>query len=218
MLVQNTLPFAPATARHSDGLVYRFRLRPVAVVDVESGESPFDVHDARELVFDCVFSEPTGDGSQQGTCHTPSGDTVSFVVNDEQDGSADGVRVFAGVRWDPFIMDAPAALKTIATGQLSFTDPGSIYMDGKNVLSLVLEIECAKFLPGVQLVGVVSETLTRGRLNVRIERVGRPEVKNMLLAPKQFDQVNRDLEIRDIYNMEDGFHLAEATSAPTGRG
>ena len=31
----------------------------------------------------------------------------------------------------------------------------------------------------------------------------------MMLAPKQFDQVNRDLEIRDIYNMEDGFHLAD---------
>jgi hypothetical protein len=210
VLVQNTLPFAPTTARHSDGLVYRFRLRPVAVVDVESGESPFDVHDAREIVFDCVFSDPTGEGSQRGTCHTPTGDTVSFVVNEEQGGSADGVRAFAGVRWDPFIMDAPAALKTIATGQLAFTDPGSIYMDGKNVLSLVLEIDCAKFLPGAQLVGILSETLTRGRFNVRIERVGRPEVKNMLLAPKQFDHVNRDLEIRDLYNMEDGFHLADS--------
>ena len=106
-------------------------------------------------------------------------------------------------------MDAAAALKTIATGQMAFTDPGSIYMDGKNVLSIVLEIDCARYLPGAQLVGVVSETLTRGRVNVRIERVGRPEVKNLLLAPKQFDQVNRDLEIRDIYNMEDGFHLAD---------
>jgi len=32
-------------------------------------------------------------------------------------------------------------------------------------------------------------------------------VKNMMLAPKQFDQVNRDLEIRDLYNLEDAFHL-----------
>ena len=32
----------------------------------------------------------------------------------------------------------------------------------------------------------------------------------MMLAPKQFDQVNRDLEIRDLYNMEDAFHLGEA--------
>ena len=138
-------------------------------------------------------------------------------MNDEQGGSAHGVRVFAGPRWDPFIMDAPAALKTIATGKLAFTDPGSIFLDGKNVLSLVVEVDCA-LLDGAELVGVVAETLTRGKFNVRIERVGRPEVKNMMLAPKQFDPVNRDLEIRDLYNMEDAFHLAEATRVPTGRG
>jgi hypothetical protein len=31
----------------------------------------------------------------------------------------------------------------------------------------------------------------------------------MMLAPKQFDPVNRDLEIRDLYNMEDAFHLED---------
>ena len=40
-------------------------------------------------------------------------------------------------------MDAPAALKTIATRRLAFTDPGAIYLDGKNVLSLVVEIDTA---------------------------------------------------------------------------
>ena len=56
----------------------------------------------------------------------------------------------------------------------------------------------------------MAETRTRGSLSVRIERVGRPEVKNLLLGPKQFDQVNRDLEIRDLYNMEDAFELGES--------
>ena len=32
----------------------------------------------------------------------------------------------------------------------------------------------------------------------------------MMLAMKQFDPVNRDLEIRDLYNMEDGFHLGDS--------
>ena len=116
--------------------------------------------------------------------------------------------MFAGPRWDPFIMDAPAALKTIATGKLAFTDPGTIYLDGKNILSLVVEIDCARLLGGAELFAVVAETLTRGSLNVRIERAGRPEVPNLMLAPTQFDQVNRDLEIRDLYNMEDAFHLS----------
>jgi hypothetical protein len=31
-----------------------------------------------------------------------------------------------------------------------------------------------------------------------------------MLAPKQFDPVNRDLEIRDLYNMDDAFHLNRA--------
>src|SRR5437867_19271 len=210
VLVQNTLPFAQPSALFTDGLVYRFRLRPLTA-DNPSDPAPFAVAE-EEFVFDCVFSDPAaGDGArgQEGVCTTPAGDTVTFRVNDEQDGSGHGLRGFAGPRWDPFIMDAPAALKTIATGELAFTDPGSIYLDGKNVLSLVLEVDCAEVLNDVQLVGVVAETLTRGTLSVRIERVGRPEVKNMMLAPKQFDPVNRDLEIRDLYNMEDAFRLAE---------
>jgi Domain of unknown function (DUF4331) len=131
-------------------------------------------------------------------------------VNDEHGAQARGVRVFAGPRWDPFIMDAPATLETMATGKLAFTDPGAIYLDGKNVLSLVVEVDRAGVLGGAQLVGVVAETLTRGSLNVRLERAGRPEVPNLMLAPKHFDPVNRDLEIRDLYNMDDAFHLSHA--------
>jgi hypothetical protein len=204
VLVVNTLPFAPPDARLSDGLVYRFRIRPLVAREASAYRAPFGVAD-NELVFDCTFSEAA---AQRGTCSTQAGDVVSFDVGDERGGEADGVRAFAGARWDPFFFDAPAALKTIETGELAFTDPGSIFLDGKNVLTVVVEVDCSRFFDGATLVGVVAETLTRGRLNVRIERVGRPEVKNMLLAPQQFDQVNRDIEIRDIYNMEDGFHLA----------
>ena len=35
----------------------------------------------------------------------------------------------------------------------------------------------------------------------------------MMLAPRQFDGVNRDLEIRDLYNMEDAFHLGDSYAA-----
>ena len=152
-------------------------------------------------MLDCVFGTPEhvtvqgadqSDHEQHGSCVTPSGEQVSFRVNDDEGGAGRGLRVFAGVRWDPFIMDARAALATIATRTLAFTDPGSIFLDGKNVLSIVVEIDTG-LLPGWTLVGVVAETLTRGEFNVRIERVGRPEVKNMMLAPKEFDPVNRDL-------------------------
>ena len=210
VLAVNTLPLAPPSALFSDGLIYRFRLRPLTF-NAQSLPVPF-VLGGQEFVFDCVFSEPfkgaTGEiAEQEGTCLTPTGDMVTFRVNDERGGAGHGVRAFAGVRWDPFIMDAPAALKTIATGKLAFTDPGSIFLDGKNVLGLVVEVDCIRLLGGEGLFGVVAETLTRSKLSVRLERAGRPEVHNMMLSPKQFDPTNRDLEIRDLYNMEDSFQL-----------
>jgi hypothetical protein len=217
VLVLNTLPMAKPSDLFSAGLLYRFRLRSVAPAASDGpgwGFAPGD----EEVVVDCVFDPPEhvtdpvtgGPGhAQTGSCVSPSGERVSFRVNDENGGAGRGMRVFAGVRWDPFIMDARAALATIATRKLAFTESGSIFLDGKNVLSVVVEIDTA-FLTGWRLVGVVAETLTRGEFNVRIERVGRPEVKNMMLAPKDFDQVNRDLEIRDLYNMEDAFQPGES--------
>ena len=103
-----------------------------------------------EVVLDCVFDVPehvtnpaTGaaDHEQTGSCISPRGEVVAFRVNDDEGGSAGGMRVFAGVRWDPFIMDARAALATIATRKLAFTESGSIFLDGKNVLSIVVEID-----------------------------------------------------------------------------
>src|SRR5947209_10744171 len=209
VLVLNTLPFAPPSARFSDALLYRFRLRELKPNDNGAG-SPFSPLNEDEIVIDCVFStpEPEDGGEQHCTCTLPDGDTVTARVGSEPQAAGDGTRVFAGPRWDPFILDAPAMLKTIATGKLAFTEPGAIYLDGKNVLGLVVELDCAAVLGDVKLVGVAAETLTRGKLNVRLERAGRPEVPNMMLGPMQFDHVNRDLEIRDLYNMDDAFHPA----------
>ena len=206
VLVMNTLPMAGPSDLFSEGLIYRFRLRPLTAADQGWHFVPAET----EYVVDCVFAGPDPVvGVQRGTCTSPTGETVSFSVNDPDGGAGAGLRVFAGVRWDPFIMDARAALRTLATHELAFTDHGSIFLDGKNVLSVVVELD-VRLLGGEALVGVVAETLTRGALNVRIERVGRPEVKNMMLAPKEFDPVNRDLEIRDLYNMEDAFHLGDS--------
>src|SRR5437763_12922599 len=93
-LVQNTLPFAQPSAQFSDGLVYRFRLRPLAAGG-PNDPAPFAVAE-EEFVFDCVFSDPAaGDGAlrQEGACSTPAGDMVSFRVGDEQGGAGHGLRV-----------------------------------------------------------------------------------------------------------------------------
>ena len=223
VLVMNTLPFAGPEARFSEGLVYRFRLRPADVPFAGNGAGPTSAHGkgngilvaegAAEWVFDCLFERPDDAGRQAGRCTGPGGRTVDVAVGDERGAEASGsagLRFFAGPRWDPFIMDARAGLRTIAEGRPMFTDPGSIYLDGKNVLGLVVEVDCAAAFGTLGPMAVVAETLTRGLFSVRIERVGRPEVKNLLLGPRQFDTVNRDLEIRDLYNMEDAFHLGDS--------
>jgi hypothetical protein len=101
------------------------------------------------------------------------------------------------------------AEKTMLTGQLSFKEVGSDRLYGKNVLAIVLKIEWAKLLRGGPMFAVVGETWSAGKRPVRLERIGRPEMKNITLSAKAYDTVNRDLEIRDIYNEEDAFNLSK---------
>src|SRR5918993_1130885 len=102
VLVMNTLPFAQPSDLLSDGLIYRFRLRPLT--RGPSPESvPFLVGD-REFVFDCIFSTVDVDGEhvldQEGSCTTPRGDTVTVRVSDERGEAVDGVRMFSGPQLD----------------------------------------------------------------------------------------------------------------------
>src|SRR6478735_2504419 len=112
VLVMNTLPMAKPSALFSAGLLYRFRLRSLTPATGEALGHGF-VPEPDELVLDCVFdpAEHVADPAtgqpgheQHGHCVTPSGERVSFRVNDETGGTGRGIRIFAGVRWDPFIM------------------------------------------------------------------------------------------------------------------
>src|SRR5215212_9575494 len=83
VLVMNTLPFAQPSDGLSDGLLYRFRLRPLTPNEPGT-RAPFAPQD-EEFRFDCVFSPPASDDDrqhtrQEGTCTTPAGETVSFRV------------------------------------------------------------------------------------------------------------------------------------------
>ena len=141
VLVLNTLPMAKPSDLFSDGLLYRFRLRPLTPADGgrRSGGRSSRATRSWSSTASSTRRSTSGRHGSAGPraarhLRDPERGTVSFRVNDEQGGAGRGIRVFAGVRWDPFIMDARAALTTIATRKLAFTDPGSIFLDGKNVL------------------------------------------------------------------------------------
>jgi len=208
VLIMNVFPYAGPSAVFSDAVIYRLRVRSVSITS-----NAFAVG-ADEFTFDCTFDVPAGADSegqpvQQGHCRMPNGETVPFRVNDENGGNREGLHVFAGQRSDPFFLDGPMAAQTLATRQLAFKKVGSDRLYGKNVLGIVLTIEWVTLLKGGPMFAVVGETLTSGKRPIRLERVGRPEIKNITLGAKIFDPVNRDLEIRDLYNNEDAFNLSE---------
>ncbi len=210
VLIMNVFPYAGPSACFSDAVIYRLRVRSVSIAP---NTRAFAVG-AGEFTFDLTFDVPAGSESggqpvQQGRCTMTNGKTVPFRVNDENGAGAEGLHVFAGQRSDPFFLDGPMAAQTLATRQLAFKPVGSDRLYGKNVLAIVLTIEWATVLEGGPLFAVVCETLTSGKRPIRLERVGRPEIKNITLGAKIFDPVNRDLEIRDLYNNEDAFNLSE---------
>jgi hypothetical protein len=207
-------PNATPDSSFSDAIVCRFRVRPLAI-DEDRRAFTFSPEES-ELVFACTFESPQpGAGSaapvQEGWCTSPSGETARFRVHDERGGRGARLRVYAGLRSDPFFIDLPAWLESLKTGRLAFKQEGQNSLTGANILGVVVEADCEPLLQRSRtpLLALVGETVVAGKLPIRIERFGRPEVKNHMLKAKEFDQVNRDLEVRDLYNLEDAFHMSK---------
>lgn len=213
VLVLNVFPFAAPSALFSDAVDYRFRVRPAEItaggdgVALKVGES--------EHVLSCRFGVPVaGDGGgliQEGHLTSSTGQTVAFRANDERGGQAPGLRVFAGLRLDPFFFDGVRMAQTVITQKLAFAPVGTCTVFRQNVLSIVIEAEVATVIgaDAGPLFAVVGETARTGPMTIRLERYGRPEIKNISLFPNAFDPVNRAIDIRDLYNQEDAFSLGQ---------
>ena len=62
---------------------------------------------------------------------------------------------------------------------------------------------------GVTLIAAIAENIvTRRGKPIRIERLGRPEIKNVVLANPTRDPRTKGVELRDLYNREDAFALS----------
>jgi len=210
-------PLAQPDADFSPDILIRFRMRPLSRTGTGTDAAfPFAGEETERSVT-LSFDAPRTAGSngtqtrvQEGTCTTSDGRSARFVVGDESGGTGEGLRVFAGRRSDPFFLDLMKINESIATESVAFTNPGTNNALGFNLLSVVVELDCRSWLDEGYgpLLGIVGETVSAGGLPIRIERMGRPEIKNMLMSMKEFDQVNRNLEVRDLYNLEDPFHMS----------
>lgn len=215
VLALTVMPIAAPNALFSAAIRCRFRLRPLTIAATGAATAFTFAGEKEELLFDCIFDEPQPDNNgvlvQQGRCLSPFAPPVEFTVNDNHGGQTSGLRVYAGLRSDPFFLDLPAFMETVATGRMVLKPVGDNFSYGQNVLGIIIEVDCTPLLQTGKgsLVAVVGETVAAGKLPIRIERVGRPEIKNFILSWKEHDQVNRDFEVRDIYNLEDSFHMSK---------
>ncbi len=204
VLIMNVFPMATAQSFFSDVVTYRFRLRPLT----RSGNSI--KHGAEEHAIDVTFSDvPDGSPVQRGHIATSGGREASFVVGKPVE--QDGMRVFAGLASDPFFMDVEAAIRTDVLGRLSF-ETATNTVQYRDVLSIVVEVPFASIVErfnGATLIAAVSENVvTRRGKRIRIERLGRPEIKNVVLANSTRDPRTKGIELRDLYNREDAFALS----------
>jgi len=213
VLVMSVFPNARPGVLFSDAASYRFRVRPVTIPGIEPG-SRVEVG-TDEYTITCTFTAPVttddaGHPVQEGTCTLPNGTMTSFRVNDEHGAEAPGARVFAGLRMDPLFIDGAGYVKTLGTRQLAFQANGTNSAEGWNILGIVVELDVATMFEGAPgtLFAAAAETVTTGRLPMRLERFGRVFVKNQLLGEYGVDTVNRDLDLRELYNQEDPFQLA----------
>jgi uncharacterized protein DUF4331 len=205
VLIMDAFPLATSQSFFSDVVTYRFRLRPLTASG--SGVTP----GAAEYAIDITFSDvPEGTSVQKGNVVTSDGREARFVVDEPFE--RDGLRIFAGLVSDPFFMDVEAAIRTDISGKLSFnTATNTVHF--RDVLSIVVEVPLAPIVErfnGVKLIAAISENIvTRRGKPIRIERVGRPEIKNFVLASPLRDSRTKGLELRDLYNKEDAFALSK---------
>src|ERR1700757_4892563 len=203
VLIMNLFPLATPKPLFSHIVPCRFRLRPLTL----SGGSI--THGTVEHTIDVTFDDvPDGTSVQNGKVVTSDGREAKFALGERVE--TDGMRVFAGLASDPFFMDVEATIRTDISGKLAF-NTGTNTVAFRDVLSVVVEVPFAPIVRGFNgftCVGAIAENVvTRRGKPIRIERVGRPEIKNVLMANATRDP--KGVELRDLYNKEDAFSISK---------
>jgi hypothetical protein len=157
--------------------------------------------------FDVLAHEAAGNVIQRGICALPGGRQLPLTVNDEKGASTPegDVRVFAGLRSDPFYLAwIVAQLKKV---------PNLLQHD--NVLCLVVELDTRRVLDPTKgsLFGAIAETVPippppgpLGPPARRIDWVGRPEQTNMRFNNPAMSGID---DLRDLWNQQTPFAISK---------
>lgn len=208
--VMNVFPGALPGAVFSDAVAYRFRFVPAS----PDAAGVIRARPEQEVSIEFTFGEVDAASGAQAGCCRYRGERIAFRTGAAGVLRTPAMSVFAGLRRDPFFMDVRHDVITRTTRRLSFQEQGVDAVRDLNVLAIVIEFDAARVLgeDRLPLWAVAAETTSRGTPAARFERFGRPEVKNILLASVADDPVNRAVELRDVYNLEDPFAVSPSAA------
>jgi hypothetical protein len=210
VLAMCVFPSAGENAIFSNVIDHAIVVRRVTVAGVGNAAKfqPADDEVRFSFRFDVLKrDDTTGNVVQRGVCTLPGGRKLSLTVNDEKGASTPegDVRVFAGLRSDPFYLAWIASeLKKV---------PNLLQHD--NVLCVVVELDTRRVLDPAKgsLFGVIAETAPvpqpAGRIGhpvARIDWVGRPEQTNVRLNNPGLLGVD---DIRDLWNQQTPFAISK---------
>jgi hypothetical protein len=209
VLAACVFPSAGENAMFSNVINYSVAVRRVTVAGVGDAAKfqPADDDIRFSFRFETLKRDATGNAIQRGVCKLPGGRELSLTVNDEQGSSTPegDVRVFAGLRSDPFYLAWTALeLKKV---------PNLLQHD--NVLCIVVELDTRNVLDPTKgaLFGAIAETAPvpqpRGLVShpvARIDWVGRPEQTNIRLTNPGLSRAD---DLRDLWNQQTPFAISK---------
>ena len=207
VLAMCVFPSAGESAMFSNVINHAIVVRRVTVADVGNAAKFEPAND--EIRFSFRFGvlerDAAGKVIQRGVCTLPGGRELSLTVNDEKVASTPegDVRVFAGLRSDPFYLAwIVSDFKKV---------PNLLQHD--NVLCVVVEFDTRRVLDPAKgsLFGAIAETVPvpqpRGRVShppPRIDWVGRPEQTNIRLSNPALSGAD---DLRDQWNQQTPFAI-----------
>jgi len=208
VLAMDVFPSAGEDAIFSNVIDYSIAVRHVTVAGVGSSAKfrPADDEIRFSFRFDVLVRDAAGKAIQRGVCKLPGGRDLPLTVNDETGAlTPEGdVRVFAGLRSDPFYLAWDVAILKKLPNLLQHT----------NVLCIVLEFDTRRVLDPTKgsLFGAIAETVPPQQRSLlapavpRIDWVGRPEQTNIRLNNPALSGVD---DLRELWNQQTPFAVQE---------
>ena len=159
-----------------------------------------------DVAYNVTFGEVASNGQQNVSVKRATGAAADEVADngaallsgkttagtgDAVVNSANGAKLFAGLRDDPFFFD----LNAFKAG-LAFRNPGNNFFKGLNVNAIVLELPKANFLNGSNTSAGVWAVTSKGG-NV-IDRMGRPAIATVFIPADQKDAFNNTKPVNDV--------------------